>query len=645
MAFVSFTLRRPALDRGSYARYDADTFGTAASAGNAASAGTWVYEFDRDTDQYLRSDNYQIPPNTFVTSFLEASAVSYGAVTINWELPLVSEIGADTVPTEGVLVYSSSGPAATVASGSVLVESSNVFSYEHSGVREGKWAYYTLFVRYQSDTGVDFYEPVASVEVLVPYNYQSTLLLWDRIPEYHRDQDALIGEDVDAASDYAVKELGCLPVGGKVGPLFKFLSIFGFEMDRMRTTIDYLMVSRDPAEANTEVLDSLASTLGLAVNSSAISVERLRALLDDLGYIRRAKGTLEGARLYGRAVSGSDIDVDSTNRTIKIYAQRTNYITDPLDATGVVSSRAAHEVEVVRSIYNRGSYDPTTYVDGNSATYPQKLSIEEYATGMYWTSASAGTFKGATVGVGDYITAYRKDGNIEFAVQPRTFSATNYSAYTTYSVAGTEYTPNGSGASVGVNHLLLRFSDPIPVKAGDTVAASVHSTVGTTALVSGRLVDESGNIIGISTGTTLANDSKAVEIPAVNNVSETDWTIGFVELFINLETVSAYDLSYILVERNRLGNYFDGSIKRGGWISNPAGTSRTSDYNWSSEGENTGNAYESISVYSEDFQRTRSVIGYFFTQILPVTQYQYYTITAYNAIPGMDAIDAYLTGP
>lgn len=648
MAFVSFALRRYVIDRGSYARYDTDTYNTAASAGNAASAGTWIYDHTddaRDIDQYLRSDGYQIPPNEFVTSFIEASAVSYGTVNLNWELPLTSEIGETTVPTEGVLVYSSSGPAATVASGSVLVESSNVFSYEHTGLRQGKWAYYTLFVRYQSSLGVDFYEPVASVEVLVPYNYQSTLLLWERIPEYYRDLDTQIGEYIDPASDYAVKELGCLPVGGLVGPLFKFLSIFGFEMDRIRTTVDYLMISRDPAEANTEVLDALASTLGLAVNSSSISVERLRALLDDLGYIRRAKGTLEGARLYGRAVSGSNIDVDSAAREIKIYAQRVNYITDPLDATGVVSSRPAHEVEVVAPLYSRGTYDPTTYVEGDSNTYPTKLSIEEYVPGMYWTSASATTFKSIPVGVGDYIVAYRKNDSIDFAVHGNSFSATNYSSYTTYSTSGTEYVPNGSGASVGVNHLLLQFSDPVPVLAGDTVSVSVHSAVGTSALVWGRLVDESGNVIGQSVGTTKANDAPAVEIPALDNVSAEDWTIGFVELLINLEAVSAYDLSYILIERNRLGNYFDGSDKRGGWISNPSGTSRTSDYNWSNEGSNTGTAYESISVYSEDFQRTRSIIGYFFTQILPITQYQYYTITSYNAIPGMDAIDAYLTGP
>lgn len=1041
MAFVSFALRRYVIDRGSYARYDTDTYNTAASAGNAASADTWIYDHTddpRDNDQYLRSDGYQIPPNEFVTSFIEASAVSYGTVNLNWELPLQSEIGETTVPTEGVLVYSSSGPPATIASGAVLVESSNVFSYEHTGLRQGKWAYYTLFVRYQSSLGVDFYEPVASVEVLVPYNYQSTLLLWERIPEYHRDLDTQIGEYIDPASDYAVKELGCLPVGGLVGPLFKFLSIFGFEMDRIRTTVDYLMISRDPAEANTEVLDALSSTLGLAVNSSSISVERLRALLDDLGYIRRAKGTLEGARLYGRAVSGSDIDVDSAAREIKIYAQRVNYITDPLDATGVVSSRPAHEAEVYLPLYSRGTYDVTTYVEGDESTYPSLIPNEEYVPGMYWTSASNSVFVSAEsdlpgspdkvdlitlrhggglvaktqygnpitykllddgsvdpdyvdnnsygsgnirfikeqadgkVYIGGYfgkfngdtslgklvrlnsdgsrdtsftppvfgfpeepvngnasqiyirdvevqsdgkilvagwftevdgnarrgivrlnadgsvdtsfnvtptrfysfdlpgggvlsydggtirqirqnsdgtlllagvfssidghstegiaktsadgvvdvsftvsidgnstgndtvlnfdvhddtgriaiyggftsvnsvsrtklavlesggslvtdfdadidgflygdrslqfqstgkllitgditsvdgvavrqsallrlnldgsldssfdtsqisdgattarfevrsddhiylnaafesttevadpiiyrlfpdgspfydfkglnltnsatVIAYRDStGEIQFSLYPDTFSSNLYQDYTTYSTSGTEYIPNGSGASVGINHILFQFSDPVPVLAGDTVSVSVHSAVGTSALVWGRLVDESGNVIGQSVGTTKANDAPAVEIPALDNVSAEDWTIGFVELLINLEAVSAYDLSYILIERNRLGNYFDGSDKRGGWISNPAGTSRTSDYNWSSEGENTGTAYESISVYSEDFQRTRSIIGYFFTQILPVTQYQYYTITSYNAIPGMNAIDAYLTGP
>lgn len=645
MARVSFTLRKTGIDRGSYARYDIDVFNTAASAGNAASAGTWVVDDDagsRDTDTALRSDNYQIPPNEFVESFLEATAVAYGVVSVAWGANLPSEeLSSTPIATNAILVYSSAGPPATVSSGDVLAESSTDFAYEHTGLEGGRWAYYTLFIKYESTTADPYYEPVASVEVLVPYNYGSTALLWRRVPQYYREADTRIGDYIDPTSEFATTELGGLPVGNKVGPLYRFLSIFGFEMDRVRTIIDYLMISKDPAEANSETLDAVANTVGLGFSSNIINTERLRAILDDIGYLRRGKGTVDGVANYGRAFSGSEIEVDQSNREIKFYAQRVNYITDPLDATGLVTHRPAHEVEAVRPRYNRGSYDPTTYIAGNSATYPSKGSDESYVPGMYWTAASATTFEGIPVGVGDYIVAYDDGGSTAFAVHGNDFAATNYSAYTTYSVADADYTPNSSGASVGVTHVMFHIDCPIPVKEADSVAFSVHSTIGTSGLKWVRLVDESGNIIGWSDGVTRAGDSPAAEAIAAENL-DGEWTIAFIEFLVDMSAISVYQLKYLLAERNRLGEYFDGSFTRGGWILDPAGNS-TSDYRWSSEGSNNGNAYESISVYSEDYRRTRSLLDSYFRQSLPVTVSEYYTFTAFDAIPGMDAIDTYLT--
>ena len=412
-------------------------------------------------------------------------------------------------------------------------------------------------------------------------------------------------------------------------------------MDRVRTIIDYLMISKDPAEANSETLDAVANTVGLGFSSNIINTERLRAILDDIGYLRRGKGTVDGVANYGRAFSGSEIEVDQLNREIKFYAQRVNYITDPLDATGLVTHRPAHEVEAVRPRYNRGSYDPTTYIAGNSATYPSKGSDESYVPGMYWTAASATTFEGIPVGVGDYIVAYDDGGSTAFAVHGNDFAATNYSAYTTYSVADTDYTPNSSGASVGVTHVMFHIDCPIPVKEADSVAFSVHSTIGTSGLKWVRLVDESGNLIGWSDGVTRAGDSPAAEAIAAENL-DGEWTIAFIEFLVDMSAISVYQLKYLLAERNRLGEYFDGSFTRGGWILDPAGNS-TSDYRWSSEGSNNGNAYESISVYSEDYRRTRSLLDSYFRQSLPVTVSEYYTFTAFDAIPGMDAIDTYLT--
>jgi len=650
MALKSFSLRRPAPDRGSYVRYDPDTQNVAASAGIP---GDWIIDDPygtRDVDRYLRSDDYLIPPNEFVESFIEANSVEYGVVDLRWEMPLASTIEETPAATEGILVYSPVGSPLTVQSGTVLQQSSNNFSYRHINVTQGKWAYYGLFVRYQSTIFGDWYEKVADIEVLVPNNYQSVLELWKRIPQYYRELDIQHSDAiaVNPNSDYAKVSLGALPGGFVVGPLFRFLSIFGFEMDRMRTIIDHVIVSKDPAEANTEMLTALTAMMGLPYTADEISGERLRALLDDIGYIRRNKGTEIGAELYGSAFSGSAVDIDAATKCITFYAQRVNHILDPLNASGLASARPAHECEVQRPLYNRGTYDPTTYVEGDPNTYPSKGGDSSYVPGMYWTAASATTFNNIPVDVGDKIIAYSKDGGVEFAVHGDAFLADNYDSYNIYSYSGPAeavYTPNGSGDADGVTHLMFQIDCPIPVKSGDRVAFSVHSAVGTEALKWVRLVTKERDVVGYSTGVTKAGDAPAAQALAIDNLNEDGYTVVLIEFLIDISSVDKYQLKYLLAERNRLGEYFDGSFTRGGWLTDPDGN-RASDYRWSDDGNNLsgfndGTPFYSISVYSEDFRRTRALLFNSFKRALPITVADAYEFCAFDAVPGMDAIDNY----
>lgn len=110
-----------------------------------------------------------------------------------------------------------------------------------------------------------------------------------------------------------------------------------------------------------------------------------------------------------------------------------------------------------------------------------------------------------------------------------------------------------------------------------------------------------------------------------------------------MDSVTTYELSSLLAERNHLGEYFDGSSTRGGWIVDTS--SSVSDYRWSSEGENNGNSYQSISIYAEEYQRTRAILTNFFANSLPIGLADYYTIVATDAIPGQSEIDTYLTTP
>lgn len=539
MARVSFTLRRPSTDAdlGSYLRYD-DALGVRT-----------------DYDSALRADGLQTAPAAFTTSTFSATSTCYGEAELEWEVPIVAfeDLTATPDVTGIVLVYSSEGEPETIASGKILVESTDTFEYTHTGLMEGRWAYYTLFVHYQSTGGDSYYEKAASLAVIVPKDYGSTNALWKRIPEYYRNQDTSLGD-----FDYDPDCIGSVITSSdqRVGPLLKFLSIFGFEMDRMRTLLDYQMVAYDPALANSEHLDALSQQLGVDLLSNALGARRLRSLLNDIGVFRRSKGTASSIEFFGQALAGSDITVDEATGEITVYSQRVNYITDPKDGSTITTHRAAYNTE---------------------ATAPAAFSVD--------MSAFSGT----------------------------------------YSVLGSEFWPTGTGASVGVEHVLIHLSDPVPVQLGDRVGFSVQSNVGTEGIKWVRLVNGAGASVGLQDTALTVDGARVFEVTAESNASVGIWTDTYVEYLVDLAAVPVFINEYLLAERNFLGTYFDGSTVRGGWL---VDSSSVSDYRWE------GAANASRSLFTEDYQRTKAALQDLLFDILPITEESKYTIVSYNAVPG-----------
>lgn len=526
MARVSFTLRRPSsdVDLGSYLRYDNDL------------------GVRTDLDSTLRADGLQIAPTTFSESFFDATSVCYGEVSLEWAVDVADAPGVGTPEVTGlVLVYSPLGPPQTMAAGSILVESSDTFSYEHSGLTEGRWAYYSLFVHYQSDSGDDYYERVASLSVIVPKNYGSSLMLWNRIPEYYRQQDTALGD-----SDYSPC-LGSVPPGNVVGPLFKYLSVIGFDMDRIRTLLDYHMVANDPRLANSEHLDALSKQLDGMLLSNDLGAARLRSLLNDIGFFRRTKGTELGTSFFGRAISGSVMDIDQDTGEITVYSQRVNYITTPKNGSGVTQHRPAH-------------------MDEAAVTEPFSLDM---------------------------------------------------SAYDPYEVTGSSFVSNGTGASVGVTHVLIHLDSPVPVVLGDRVCFAVKSGVGTSAIEWIRLVNAAGDDMALP-----FTSEGLVEFNAVADA----YTNGYIEYLVDLSAVPEFRNELLLAERNFIGDYFDGDTVRGGWLID---SSSVSDYRWS------GSANASPSIFAEDYERTKAIVDQLLFDVLPITEVSKYTIVAFNAIPGL----------
>jgi hypothetical protein len=551
MARVSFTLRRSDADLGSSLRHDdAVAYDTSGSGGSAACMGPGSRT---DVDSALRQDALQLAPTTFEESYFEIRSSCYGEVELDWQVSVQDAASAEPTVTGVVVVYSAQGEPQTIASGDILVESTSTFEHVHTGLPEGRWAYYSLFVHYTSTGGDDYYERVGSLRTLVVKDYGSTMQLWNRIPEYYRNKDIELGTEVPP--DHCLGNE--IPAGNVVGPLFKYLSVFGFEMDRMRSLIDYIMVSRDPELAETDTLDALAHMTGVGLRTSDLGSQRLRNLMDHVGYFRRSKGTLGSIEFMIKSVSGCDITIDETLQEITMYSQRVNYITDPEDGTGIVTYRAATEAEETT---------PLDFSDVTSAAY---------------------------------------DGDIDYA-------STVFSHNTTPTVPG----------------VIIHIDSIVPVRLGDRVVFSVHAGTAT-SMKWARVVDASENELGISLTQTTVDGSPGYEVlitDATNTNVET-YTDAYVEIYVDLEESTTFTLANMLAELNRKGIYFDGSLTRGGWLLSSSAPS-ISDYRWA------GSAFDSVSLYTEDYERTKHIVNAILPEVLPITQADDYTIISYNAVPG-----------
>lgn len=321
-----------------------------------------------DTDG-LRADSLQVAPAEALSGdiFFEAVSSCYGEIDLTWDLPLVS-ISASPGPTQYVVVYSPFGPPETVSAGEVIAEGFSGTEFVHMGLPEGKFAYYTLFVRYQSTAGDDYYEPLARLEEIVPRNYGSTLDMWERIPDYYRTRDVELGTPATADLEMC---LGFPTYGEPVGPLLKFLSVFGFEMDRVRTLAAHVSLSKDPRVADTSALQYLAEELATLIDIDALGAGRLRALLDSIGVFRRIKGTDAGVEYFVRSLSGSVTQADEATRTIEVDSGRVNYIRDPLN------TKVEVDIESTQSAIFGEAESPAFKNTGavSSSLYPQSNNL------------------------------------------------------------------------------------------------------------------------------------------------------------------------------------------------------------------------------------------------------------------------------
>lgn len=323
MARVSFRLRRADLELSP----DSNPFGSYVRGVNTDVPEGYIRT---DNDSAIRADGIVfLTENLTVTATFTATANSYSAVHMEWTnftlTPAEENLGDASVVTDIVIVYSPTGPPETVRDGAVIKTQysyDNVYSVEHQDVPSGQWTYYSMFLHWnQGGVGVNavnWYERVAYLQELVPYDYGSEDQIWSRIPSHHRVNDT-VGRNND-------------PQGLQRGQLQRYLSTFGFELNRTRTLFDSVMRHYDPNVAEAQSLTLLSTMFGLEITPDDIGISRIRQIIQDIGYYRQRKGTLAAIKQYLIAITGCQVEVienySSPRYTFRVYSEKVNLVAD-----------------------------------------------------------------------------------------------------------------------------------------------------------------------------------------------------------------------------------------------------------------------------------------------------------------------------
>lgn len=627
MTRKSFILRDTQSFGGSYVQYDPNVFGASTSGASAT---------------YVKGDDVQIAPilDTQITAggklsnaaFFEAYAYDYQSVVISWGLTLYDATSLPK-PYSVHIVYSSTGCPDTIAEGTRIVDTRTIGEFRHVGIADD-WAYYTMFIRYLSTSGDDYYEQVAKLEVLIPNDYGSTEDLYSKIPVYYQNQDE-----------------------NSNGDLKKYLSIFGWEVDKVRTTLDFSMAMKDPFVGNEETLNFLAQDMGVPLTTNDLGSQRLRELLKVVSTTRRNNGSPSSIEKYLEAICGSNVDINSTDKTIKVYSERVNLLKDPRFVNGVAAG--------IDAGYPSSSYSGVIYDNGNASTSvfttppldggtPSSILTSATPTTQSWinfspegntgtsiletggitytvsnavySSASSGTFTYTTsiphnFTSGDLIdiTGVTPSGYNKSKQSVIVLSTTSFKTIAQGSSPGTFSTAGKASKSYSYVNVIggetFYFSTSIPGS-----ASGVKDVQGAIKSVSFYPVGGAGaaSATAIVTDTTPqvfgSTNFWRLEIPStVTSYTQATLSIEYYHTFKG-QNISYDDFAYTLLERDYIGTYFDGNTVEGGWLLSGLSTGSISDYRW------LGAKNNSYSVYSANWRKTQQVVSRFLQSVLPVPE-------------------------
>lgn len=526
-----------------------------------------IREVGTDIGSYTRYTSANLSEFADTEFFLSAGPTGYGVNEVAWSAPTL-ELASEMRPVDVSIRWSTFGEPQTAEDGFSLVDGvfgSGTFEHDLSSVStyQGNWVYYSLFIRYSSTTpnavGEEdqFFERVASVAVLMPRNYNSVEELWMRIPEYFRIQDTN-------------------------NDLYNYLAIFGWDLDQLRTIIDYLMVQRDPSLSSSLTLQYLMEELGTVITTLELGAARARNYMQDIINLRLAKGTEDGLRGALQAITGCRVAVDQLLRKINIYPQRVNWARDSRLKLGLSSENAWYSV-VSDSSFVRFSVDTLTFANA-SAAVPFNVDVQFSGASVAFNPVRSvineGTNTANVYVLGKYLVPAEASDTFYFSADQPNASLINFVAL--------YYTDGSLAASAGFSdtNTVLRTGDGktyFKLYMDDSPAGDVYLVVG-------------------------------IVLPA-----------GAYALF-----------DKFLLEKGFMGTYFDGYTNYGGWL---RGSTDRSDYRWHN-GSTTPSTYPytTYGIYTADAWRVRKTVQNIYKSFIPVNWADLYTVVfdylpSYSATP------------
>jgi hypothetical protein len=569
MALSSFTLKKTIVSGGSALRRTHVNQDASDPAGSG----------DVVEDSGLRSDGFVIGvPTAADESTFFADIYERGQIELGWSLSVALSdtpvAGSDPNVYEAVEILirgSGQGEPETAADG-VQVTSVIYSNYRESYtdvagagrpyIADGRWAYYSMFVRYQNYLGDAFYEKITSISIQMPYNFGSADLLWNKIPAYYREADNAYVLQNEKTYNYTS------------GPLRRFIDLIGWELDQYRSTIYDTQRINDPDVIHSSAIDALATQMGVPFTKDILGTEKLRVILDNIGHLQRTKGTLNSIQEYISALTGSRVSYDASGTPVvfNVHPQRVNLTTDPL------YQNPATTTDSVGDVYRKFFAG----LDG----------IREHGWGVYVDQDSSVTTPPSITVSGGAVQVVLDAGTGTSNVYLYSRGAFTYNNDLTY------YASAETGASFS-----LRFVDSAHVttelESGSPLVTfydSWNNNLSASAVpVYSNINAPNRRIVGSVPSTTTPEDKTVVPVFAfeVNHSAGASATLNF---------------SKPLVEPNgATGVFFTGNSALGPF-----------DYRWGPS--DTSNPHEDFSYFSIDAYRSQEVADYVVeTYVKPVT--------------------------